>query len=384
MSKNTKIILGIIITVVAIGGIWLGVNKKNDPVVNEKKVIKIGAILPFTGSSGITGESSKNGLELALQEINNSGGINGKKIKIIYEDSQTKTDVGLSAFQKLKNVDNIKIVFTSVSGVALAISPIANSSQIIQMDIVSASPNYATPDDFTFRTGVNSYLFAEKMSNILFNKEIKEVALLFVNSEYGAGYKNVFVKEYEKIGGKIKIIESFNQGEKDFRTQLVKIKDEQVSILVLISLQKETPILLKQMDELSFNMPIYTDVYTAELSENLKTKNAENMIYIKPIVDYKENPVANKFREDYLEKHNKEPDFMSAQGYDGLRLLVEAINKCKNSDDTECIKDNLYKIENFQGTIGKNLSFDINGEITDRSLELRTIKNGEFVLYEEN
>ncbi|MFH1402374.1 MAG: ABC transporter substrate-binding protein [Patescibacteria group bacterium] len=383
MNNATKTIIGLVVLALIIWGgysFWSSALEEG-----EGEVIKIGAILPFTGSSGITGESSRNGLELALQETNDLGGIDGKEIKLIYEDSQTKTDIGLTAFQKLKDIDKIKIVFTSVSGVALAISPLANSNQIIQMDIVAASPNYATPNDFTFRTGVNSYLFAEKMSSVLIDKEIKEVALLFVNSEYGVGYKDVFVREYERLGGKIKIIESFNQGEKDFRTQLLKIKDKQTAILVLISLQKETPPLLKQMDELNFNIPIYTDVYTAELSENLGARNAENMIYLKPIVDFgdKENLIANKFREDYLKKYNTEPDFMSAQGYDGLRLLVEAMGKCENLEDTECIKNNLYKITDFQGAIGKNLSFDANGEITDRSLELKTIKNGEFVPYEE-
>lgn len=344
-----------------------------------------GAVLPFTGSSAISGESSSNGLDLALAEINAQGGVNGRQIRIIHEDSQTKTDVGLSAFMKLKDVNNIKIVFTSVSGVALAVSPVANANKIIQMDVVAASPAYSSPNDYTFRTGVSAYFFAGKMADLLFERNISEVALLFVNTEYGAGYKEVFVDEYEKGGRRILITQSFNQDDTDFRTQILKIKNLNPKALVLISLQKETPQVLKQMDELDFDIPIYTDVYAAELTDNLGTRSAENIIYLKPKIDLenKENLVAKRFRENYLAKYMREPDFIAAQAYDGLFLIVEAMKKCGNAEDTECIKNNLYKIKDYQGAIGNKISFDINGDILNRPLDIMTIRNGEFVRWEE-
>lgn len=345
--------------------------------------IKVGAVLPFTGSSGITGESSRNGLDLALGEINSSGGINGKQLDILYEDSQTKTDVGLTAFNKLKDIDGIKIVFTSVSGVALAVSPVANANKIVQMDIVAAAPAYSSPNDFTFRTGVNSYFFAEKMSDLLTDRNVTKVALLFINTEYSAGYKQAFLDSYQGKGGKAVAVESFNQDDKDFKTQLGKIQNSSAQTLVLISLQKETPLLLRQMDETGFEMPIFTDVYAAELTDNLKTKSAEKIIYLKPKIDFEneKNSVAKSFKEKYLQKYGKEPDFVAAQAYDGLRLVVEAMKQCPNPENTECIKEALYKIKNFQGAIGNNLSFNSNGDIVDRPLETMTIKNGKFVLY---
>ena len=206
--KISKIIIGIIVLAVVV---WGGVKLFGTKEEKTKEPIKIGAILPFTGSSGITGESSKNGLDLAVGEINNKGGINGRSIIVLFEDSQTKTEVGVSAFQKIKNINDINFVFTSVSGVALAISPLANENKIIQMDVVSASPSYSTPNDFTFRTGVSSYYFADKMSDLLSGKKINNIALLFVNTEYGVGYKNVFADKFTKNNGNILGTESFNQ-----------------------------------------------------------------------------------------------------------------------------------------------------------------------------
>jgi len=376
-----KIIIGIIVLAVVV---WGGVKLFGTKEEKISEPIKIGAILPFSGSSGITGESSKNGLDLVVNEINNRDGINGRPVIVLYEDSQTKTEVGVSAFQKLTNINDIKFVFTSVSGVALAVSPLANENKIIQMDVVSASPAYSKPNDFTFRTGVSSYYFADRMSDLLLDKKINNIALLFVNTEYGVGYKNVFVDKFTKNNGNILGIESFNQDSTDFKTQIAKLKNLKPSVLVLISLQKETPFLLRQMDQLGFDIPIYTDVYVAELQDNLNIPISEKMIYIKPsIAEEEKNSHVKEFNNNYKNKYGKEPDFIAAQAYDGLYLLVEAMKKCDNSEDTLCVKDKLGKIKNFQGIIGDNIEFDINGDITGRSLELKTIKNGQFVKYEE-
>lgn len=223
------------------------------------------------------------------------------------------------------------------------------------------------------------------MTDTLFNNNVKEIALLYVNTEYGAGYKDVLAEDYKNKGGKIITTETYNQDDKDFRTQLAKIQQMSPKVLVLISLQKETPLLLKQMDQLNFNIPIYTDVYAAELPDNLTTKISSNIIYLKPTIDSNnnDNKIAEQFKKNYLAKYGEDPDFIAAQAYDGLYLIVEAMEKCENYKNTECIKEELYNIKNYQGAIGNSLSFDNNGDIIDRSIELRTIKNGQFVPYEE-
>ena len=170
----------------------------------------------------------------------------------------------------------------------------------------------------------------------------------------------------------------------DFRTQIAKLKNLKPNAMVLISLQKETPFLLRQMDQLGFDIPIYTDVYVAELQDNLNIPASEKMIYVKPsIAEEEKNSRVKEFNNNYKNKYGKEPDFIAAQSYDGFYLLAEAMKKCDNSEDTLCVKDNLGKIKNFQGIIGDNIEFDINGDITGRSLELKTVKNGQFVKYEE-
>ncbi|MCX6802957.1 MAG: ABC transporter substrate-binding protein [Candidatus Diapherotrites archaeon] len=135
---------------------------------------------------------------MAVFEINQAGGINGKKMNVLYEDSQTKTEVGLTAFQKLLEVNKIRYAFTSVSGVALAVASLANKNEIVQMDVVSATPAYSTPNDFTFRTGINSYYFGKVLSKLLIDRNIQFVSLFYINSDYGVGYKEAFLNDFQR------------------------------------------------------------------------------------------------------------------------------------------------------------------------------------------
>jgi len=374
--NNKQLLAWIVVAiVVVIGGWWVLRAPSNT------SAIKIGAVFPFTGSSGITGESSKNGLQLAVDELNTQGGIQGKNVEIVYEDSQTKTDVGLSAYKKIQDIDNTNIVFTSVSGVALAIAPLANANKVIQMDVVSASPSYSTPNDYTFRTGVNSYAFAGKMSELLKAKNLNNVALLYVNTEFGVGYRDAFAKDFASAGGTIIITESYNQGDADFRTQLSKIKNSGSDALVLIALQKESPIILTEVGQLKLTIPIYTDVYAAELPDNLKIASAAGVIYIKP--DISGNTQFDAFKKSYVDKYAKEPDFIAAQAYDGFRLVAQALKACNGAGDTDCLKNELYRIKDFDGVIGNKISFDGNGDILNRALQVMTIRDGQFMRLSE-
>ena len=364
----------IIITTLFLLVLLVGCTQQNTPA----ETIKIGAVLPFTGSSGITGESSRNGIDLAVSEINSQGGIQNRKLEVLYEDSQTKTDAGFTAFTKLRSVDNISFVITSVSGVALAISPVANKEKIIQMDIVSATHSYSTPNDYTFRTGVNAYYFSNAMTTLLEKDSVKNVSILFVNTEYGSGYKDSFVTEYQKTGKPILLLEAYNQDEKDFATHLEKIRRSDPDALVLISLQKETPLILKEIDSLEIKIRIYTDVYAAEQEGNLETETSNRIKYVKPGIR-EDSEIFRKFAEKYSERYRKQPDFIAAQGYDGAMMLVTAMKQCNNPENTTCVKEQLQNIKNYSGAIGTNLSFDINGDLERRSFDVNTISNGSFV-----
>ena len=123
MNKTTKIIIWVVVAVVVVAGIWYGVSRKPAPVA-EKEPVKIGVILPLTGEAATYGISDREGMLLAIEKINAEGGINGRKVRLIVEDSEGDPKGGISAFRKLVEIEGVKVIMTELSSVSMAIAPL--------------------------------------------------------------------------------------------------------------------------------------------------------------------------------------------------------------------------------------------------------------------
>ncbi|MCX6802956.1 MAG: ABC transporter substrate-binding protein [Candidatus Diapherotrites archaeon] len=193
-------------------------------------------------------------------------------------------------------------------------------------------------------------------------------------------FKEAFLNDFKKRGGKVDLEVSYNQGDADFRSEISLLQNSDSNSIILISLQKETPLILKQMDEIGFDKNIFTDVYAAELKENLGLKTVKLIEYLKPAIDFaKPNSAAEKFAVNFNIAYGIAPDFISAQAYDGAKMLFLAMKSCQDIDDSNCVKDELYKIRNYSGAIGDGVSFDINGDIIGRKIVAMRIIDGKFV-----
>jgi branched-chain amino acid transport system substrate-binding protein len=375
--NKTKTILWVVIVIVVIAGVWYEKNKKL-----EEKVIRIGTIYQETGSGADWGEKAERGIKLAAEKINNEGGINGKAIEIIYEDSKSNVTDAVTAMTKLINVNGVKAVLSQQSGVVVALSPIANNNKIILIDTGATTPAYTSPNDFTFRVSYSASYFAKEITEYLNEKGIKTMGILYVNNDYGLAMLNAYKKYFK---GKIIAAESFTQDDVDFKTQIQKIKNANPEIFVYVSDPKQAGIILKQKKELGLNQPVYTDTYAIEYQSTLSIAGdaAEGVIYVSPYYDTsRTDSVFREFNDKFLEKYGEVSNSLSAQAYDGLIVLAYAMRQCENPIDTNCIKDKLYSIDNFQFVIS-NITFDENGEVTERPTILKTVKNGQFVPFSE-
>ena len=385
MSKNTKIILGIIIAVVVIGGIWLGVNKKNDSVMEGKEKIKIGAIYQLSGVGADWGKQAEKGLRIAEEEINASGGINGRYIEIIYEDSKSNPTDALTAMNKLVNINGVKAVLSQQSSIVVSLSSMANNNKIILIDTGATTPAYISPNDFTFRVSYSASYFAKGICDFLNKNNVKSIGFLYANNDYGVGMLK-FYKKY--FNGEIIITESIQENDTDFRSQIQKLKNSNPDAIVYtLGGPKQGGILLKQIKESGMDKPLYTDFYSIEYPVILETagQTAEGVIYASQEYDTNRTDLVFKnFNKKFIEKYDEISNPLSAQAYDGLKILAFVMDSCKNNPtNSECLKQNFYEIQDFVGVIGL-VNFDENGEVKERPIVLKTVKNGEFVLYEEN
>jgi len=349
--------------------------------ISQSETIKVGAIYARSGPASSYGTYAINGLMIAQEEINEIGGINGRQLELIFEDSQSRTQSSVNAMQKLINIDEVSAVLSMQSGVVVALSSIANENNIILIDTGSTTPTYTTPDDFTYRTSYSAEHFAKGLSNYLNKQDYKIVGVLVINNDYGKG---MAAKYKESITSEV-MVETFSEGATDFKTQFNKFLSEDVEAIIYVSHVNEAGLLLRQKEELGLNKQFYTDIYGIEypLIMELAEEGTEGVIYVAPKYDLTSvDKKFSSFNTKYVAKHDEQSNALAAQTYDGLMVLAESMSKCDDPSDTSCVRSELNKITSFSGVIG-DITFDINGEIVNRPLTLKQVRDGEWLFFQE-
>ncbi len=379
MTKTTKTILWIVVALIVIGGIWYGVGRKP----TEEKVVRVGAIFPLSGKYGYIGEYLKSGAELAKDELNLEGGINDRRLEIVYEDSQADTKTAISAYKKLSEVDGLNNFFTTISGVTLGIAPLAEKNKDLIFSVGTASLDISNAGDYIFRHNLLPSTEAEFLANFIINDiGLEEIGVIYVNNDAGLSYKKALDNAFEKLGGKIKVVESHETGETDYRTQLTRIKSSEVKGVVAFSYSAEVAHILKQSKELNLNTQwfgIY-DVESPKLLE-IAGDSSEGLIYTHYFNPDSSLSIVKKYIGNYKKRYQEDSEAYAALMYDSVRVLVEAMRRCENLRDSTCIKNKLYEIKDFSGVTG-NITFDSNGD-TKKGIIIKKVENGQFVPYEE-
>jgi len=377
MKKTTKIWCSISIVAVVAIAVILIVLQPWKP--KQPEVIKIGVINSLTGSAAPYGENIQNGINLAVEEINSDGGIIGKKIELLVEDDGTDPKIAVTAFTKFINIEKIPVVIgPSSSSSAMACAPIANDTETVILSPGAATPNLTEAGDYVFRNRAPGQLEAIKIAEYAFyNLKLRNVAIFYINTDYGVGFKDIFKSNFEELGGKIIYLDSFDQGQDNFKTQISKMKPYNPDGVYVLGVPIEVGHFLKQSKELGFK--------TIFLMNNMNDPNlisiagnaAEGIYFAIPMFDsFDAN--AQEFVANYTKAYGKTPDMLAANGYDAVYLIKYAIEH--SSYDGESIKNALYQVKNYPGVSG-SITFDQNGDVI-KELNIMTVKNGEFVVIE--
>lgn len=364
---QTRMLL--ICVVIALAG---GCTKKED-------VIRIGALLSETGSGAPYGKDNRRGVELAVEEVNSAGGIDGKKVLVVYEDDKTTPKGATDGISKLIFQDNVNVVIGStVSSATLAAAPIADSSNVVLISPGASSPKITNAGDFVFRVWISDELEGSKMADYMFYEDrFKRISLMYINNEYGVGLRNVVERRFIQLGGQIATVESFNQDATDFRAQLAKIKQLNIDGLYLAGYYRELGNLLNQARALALKIPIRSCV-TFEDPELLKIagKNAEDVVYSSPYFDLDDTAsVFRSFRNSFKERFGTEPGNFAAHGYDALMVIASALKEGARTGAQ--IRNLLYKTRDYPGVSGRT-TFDQNGDVM-KSVAIKAVKDGRFI-----
>ncbi len=342
----------------------------------QKKFYRIGAILDLTGPVAPYGQWSKNGLELALEEINNSY----KKVELIIEDGKSSPQDAVSAFNKLVNIDKVKVVIiTTGSSSVLSVAPIANEKKVILFTPAASAPEITHAGDYVFRNRLSGLQETQEMARLAYDKlGLRRGAILVVNNDFGNSYRKVFEQVFERAGGKIVIIETYEQGSSDMRTQLTKIKlTANKDFVYLVGYAVECGQILKQAKELGIKTRWLSTIgIESDKVIEIAKGAAEGVMYTAPRYRL-EDPYVIPFEKQYFNKYNEHSNMYAANSYDALKIIAEIIDKV--GYDSKKIKDALYQIRNYPGVSGST-TFDENGDVR-KPVMIKKIHNGKFEIY---
>ena len=349
--------------------------------------IKIGVILPLTGDLESYGQSLKNGIELAAEEINQRGGINieqlevAKKLTLELRDSQGLEEEGIKIIEDFIFKQKIRVVIgAGASSVTLAIAPIAEENNTILLSPVSSSPEITDAGSFIFRNYPSDLVEGEKMASIAVkNLNSIKIAVFSINNKYGQGIKAVFITKFRSLGGEVKVF-NYAPGTTDFKADVEEAKAWEPDTVYLIGYASELSHLLKELQVQEFQcVKISTSAFNDEALK-LSGDAAEMLIFPRYEIDLKgDRKVIRSFHDNYKLKYSKEPDDYAAYGYDAVRMIAWSMKR--RGDDPDTIQRALLNLKEFDGVTGV---FDVNrqGDVVIYP-KIYVVENGVLILAED-
>ncbi len=343
----------------------------------EEEVIKIGVILPLTGEAASWGQNALAGMKLAVNEINSKGGINGKKIELIVEDSKCSAD-SVSGVQKLVNVDKANAVVGFVCSAAAGPSlPILQKEGVPTILIAASAPHLTRIGDYIFRIYPSDTAQGKFAAEFIYNTlNKKKVAVLYVKNDWGQGLYDVFNERFKELGGEVVYSTGVLQTQTDFKTEITKIKRTSAEVLYFPVYPSNAVAALKQMKEFGLNITtIAGDITGAE--EVVKSGYADGLLYTIGKIS---------LPEEFKSKIKSLPEFkdlsiniLAPLGYDGIKLMATAI-KNANSLDPSLIITELSRIK-YAGVSNPTIEFDENGDLKTAVFEVMMVKDKNSVEY---
>lgn len=318
--------------------------------------IKVGVYGDLTGATSSFGQSTKNGIELAVEEINAAGGVNGKKIILIVEDDQGRPEQAKTVVSKLINQDKVQAVLGEVASTnSLAAAPVAQEAKIPMITPSSTNPKVTEVGDYISRVcfidPFQGSVMARFASNTL---KAKTAAILGdVNSDYSKGLTQFFEEEFNRLGGKVVAKEAYTQTDPDFKGILTKIRDLNPDVLYVPGYYGQVGIIAKQSRELGMNMPLLGgDGWDSPELWKLGGDALKGAYISNHYSAENPAPEIQNFVKAYRAKFGVVPDSLAALAYDAAKVLADAIKRAGTTESSK-LKDAINATKDFAGVTGK-------------------------------
>jgi len=332
--------------------------------VNAADEVVVGSVTPLSGKLAVYGEGFQQAMLLALEEVNAAGGINGKPMRILYEDNNSTAKDSVSAIQKLITVHKLPVIFgPAASSNFLAVCPIAQENETILIGAESAAAEISKCGDYVFRVFPSDELQGKGASELALSLGYKEVVLTYINNDWGVGLGKVFKENFLKAGGKILDEFSHDEGKTDYRSEILRIKKHNPKAAVNLTYIKEGATMLKQAYETGLEVQwLMGSASKSPKLVELAGEAAEGIIGTYPTFS-QETPQYKHFKEAWEKKYpGKKIPIFGEYNYDMVHLTAKALKAAKSMSAADIREALIEAGKGYVGTTGDK-TFDENGDV---------------------
>jgi branched-chain amino acid transport system substrate-binding protein len=356
----------------------------------KEDVILLGEYGSLTGTTATFGKSNQKGIEMAIDEVNKAGGIEGKLLKIIVEDDQSKPEEAATAVKKLVNQDKVLLVLGEVaSSRSLAAAPICQDAGVPMITPSSTNPKVTQVGDFIFRVCFIDPFQGEVMAKFAFNtlKVSKAAILKDVKNDYSVGLAQFFTETFTKLGGEILCDESYSEGDIEFRAQLTSIRAKNPEVIFIPGYYTEVGLIARQARDLGIEIPLIGgDGWDSPRLTEIGGEALNNCYYSNHYTPEDPRPEIQNFIKEFRTRYNEIPDAMAPLGYDAAKIACDAIKRSgilenvkgakslmeeiNTPDNRRKIRDAIAQTKDFPGVTGI-ITIDENRNATKPAVVLK-------------
>ena len=352
-------------------------------LAQSKEPILIGVGGPLTGQYAQYGAQWRKGFDLALDEINAAGGIKGRPLQYVFEDTQSDPRQTVTIARKYVADERIVVEVGDFSSAAsMAASPIYQAAGVVQFGFTNSHPDFTKGGDFIWSNAVNQKDEMPLLADFVRDLGLKKIAVLHLNSDWGRTAKDILVEAVKQRGGEVVGSEGYLADEKDFRSAIVRLRGANPDSIALISYYPDGAQLTRQIRQAGITQPIVAggSIYSPKFLE-LGGDSVNGVLTTVPFFPDDPRPVVQKFVKSFEAKFGAQPDAYNGRAYDTFILLAEVMRQF--GTDRKAIKDGLGRIKDVPSVVYGKVAFDpATRRVADPFVSRIVVKDGKWAAYE--
>ncbi len=361
MTANIRKIIGILVIIGIVALVLVGINAGKG---NDAKTIKIGAILPLSGTQAFVGEGLKDALEMAVKDLGNTK----YKYELMVEDGAFDPKTSISAANKLIEVDKVETIIDAYAPIGNAVSPITEKAHVVHVDI-AFDPKIAE-GDYNFILFTTPETAARSFLAEMQKRNLKSLAIIHVNNQGIAAVHSTIEKLAQEYGVSIVGDEMFQPGERDFKSIVTKVSKNKADLYALLALSPELEILAKQLQDQNIR----------NLSSTIYFELAKDKSVFEGLWSIGYGQISPDFESRFKTAYNRELGFGAANVYDAFNVIVKSAESYAGDGkpSSEYIAKNIQSVGQFHGVLGDLKVNDIG--IIDNPTAVKFVKGGVMVV----